>query len=150
MSSPVPTLSTPTALVNPFSPNYSVIFNFEQRFDYSESRQWMSHNWNLAFVWVAVYMIVIFGGQSYMSSRPAFRLRRILCLWNILLAAFSIVGTIRTLPEMIHVLNRFGFSHSVCSPSYVEEVKVSGFWTYMFCLSKVPELGMNCLLTCYG
>lgn len=29
----------------------------------------------------------------------------------------------------------------VCHPSYVEEVKVSGFWTWMFTLSKVPELG---------
>ena len=140
MSSSVPKLST---LSNPFSPNYSVVFNFEERFDVSESRQWMSDNWNLAFIWVAVYMIVIFGGQSYMSSREPFQLRKVLCVWNLLLSAFSIIGTFRTLPEMIHVLNKFGFSHSVCNPSFIEEVKVSGYWTYMFVLSKVPELGIN-------
>lgn len=42
---------------------------------------------------------------------------------------------------MLHVLNNFGFYHTVCNPSYVEVTRVSGFWTWMFALSKVPELG---------
>lgn len=76
-----------------------------------------------------------------MSNRPAFRLKKILTIWNISLALFSIIGTLRTLPELLHVLGRFGFYHSVCSPSFIEDVKPSGFWTWMFALSKVPELG---------
>lgn len=133
-------------LSNPFSPNYSVIFNFEQRFDYWSSREWMSSRWHLAFYWVALYMVVVFGGQSLMSTRSPYKLRKILTVWNVLLATFSIIGTIRTLPELLHVLNTFGFSHSVCNPSYVEEVKVSAYWTFAFALSKVPELGIHYII----
>lgn len=101
----------------------------------------MRRYWHTSFYAVAIYMIVIFGGQSFMSNRPAFRLKRLLTLWNISLALFSIIGTLRTLPELLHVLGRFGFYHSVCHPSFIEDVKPSGFWTWMFALSKVPELG---------
>lgn len=42
---------------------------------------------------------------------------------------------------MFHVFHNFGFYHTVCNPSYIEVTRVSGFWTWMFTLSKVPELG---------
>lgn len=76
-----------------------------------------------------------------MAKRPAFKLRPLLTVWNLGLATFSIIGSIRFLPEVVHVLRNFGFHHSVCSPSYVEQSVVAGFWTWMFTLSKVPELG---------
>ena len=56
-------------------------------------------------------------------------------------ACFSIMGSIRTLPEFYNSLTEYGFYHSVCVPRYIEMDKVSGFWTYMFTLSKLPELG---------
>lgn len=101
----------------------------------------MQRYWHTSFYAVAIYMMVIFGGQAYMSQRPAFRLKKLLTLWNTSLALFSIVGTLRTLPELLHILSRFGFYHSVCHTSFIEIVKPSGFWTWMFTLSKVPELG---------
>lgn len=101
----------------------------------------MQRYWHTSFYAVAIYTMVIFGGQALMSNRPAFKLRRLLTLWNTSLALFSIIGTFRTLPELLHVLGRFGFYHSVCHPSFIEAVKPSGFWTWMFTLSKVPELG---------
>jgi hypothetical protein len=128
-------------LSNRFSPNYSYVFNFEQKFDYTMSQKWMFDKWHTAFYWVALYMVLVFGGQSLMTRRDAYKLRKTLALWNVLLALFSIFGTFRTLPELVHVLKEFGFRHSVCSPSYVEQVKVSGYWTWLFALSKVPELG---------
>ena len=54
---------------------------------------------------------------------------------------FSIMGAARTLPEFIHTLYTHGFYHSLCIPSFIEQDRVSGFWTWMFVLSKVPELG---------
>lgn len=126
---------------SPSSPNYSIIFAFERNFDKSIKREWMIQHWHQAFYYIGLYMLVIFGGQAYMQSRPRFELRRILAAWNVFLAAFSIFGLCRTLPELAHVLTEFGFTHSVCNPSFIEEVKVSGFWTWMFTLSKVPELG---------
>ncbi|XP_076361195.1 very long chain fatty acid elongase 6-like isoform X1 [Tachypleus tridentatus] len=123
------------------TPNYAYVFNFEQDFDQRENRDWMINNWYQAFYFVGAYMVFVFGGQAYMQSRPRYELRRVLAAWNVFLAAFSIIGTVRTLPEMIHVLREYGLQHSVCNPSFIEQVKVSGFWTWMFTLSKVPELG---------
>ena len=98
---------------NPFSPNYSVIYKFEQRFDYIGPRKWMEDNWHTSFYWAALYMVVVFGGQAWMSNRSAYKLRLLLVIWNVFLASFSIIGTLRTFPEMVHVLRTFGFSHSV-------------------------------------
>lgn len=122
------------------SPNYTFMFQFEKKFEHEYTKEWMIRYWHTSFYAVGLYMIVIFGGQTYMSGRPPFKLRKLLILWNVSLALFSIVGTFRTLPELLHVLKRFGFYHSVCSPSFIEDVKPSGFWTWMFALSKVPEL----------
>ncbi|XP_017492175.1 PREDICTED: elongation of very long chain fatty acids protein 6-like, partial [Rhagoletis zephyria] len=76
-----------------------------------------------------------------MSTRTSpLKLKLPLTLWNIALALFSITGTIRTWPEMAHVLTRFGFHHSVCANTFHKEVPISSFWTWLFILSKAPEL----------
>ncbi|XP_063378954.1 very long chain fatty acid elongase 6 [Cydia fagiglandana] len=123
------------------TPNYSYIFDFESEFIHQNSRKWMTENWTVAFYYVGVYMAIIFFGHRYMQTRPRFELTRTLIVWNSALAAFSIMGACRTLPEFIHVLRNYGIYHSVCVPSFIEADKVSGFWTWMFVLSKVPELG---------
>ncbi|KAK8773129.1 hypothetical protein V5799_012374 [Amblyomma americanum] len=122
-------------------PSYSFEFDFEVNFDKDQNRLWMNRNWHTSVYWVGLYMLVVFGGQAYMAQRPAFELTRSLQAWNVLLSAFSVVGACRTIPELVHVLREFGFSHSVCNNSYIEHDRVSGFWTWMFVLSKVPELG---------
>ncbi|CAD7003983.1 unnamed protein product [Ceratitis capitata] len=58
-----------------------------------------------------------------------------------MLAMFSIMGAFRTAPELLHVLRHYGLFHSVCVPSYIEQDRVCGFWTWLFVLSKLPELG---------
>lgn len=50
-----------------------------------------------------------------MSNREPFKLRKVLFLWNLTLAAFSIMGSLRMVPETLHVLKNFGFDYSVCS-----------------------------------
>lgn len=121
--------------------NYSYVFEFEEEFNHLDKKDWMLKNWKLCFYYVGIYMVLIFGGQNYMHNRPRFELRKTLALWNLLLALFSIVGTCRTLPELVYAIREHGFQYSVCNPSYIEHTKVSGFWTWMFTLSKVPELG---------
>lgn len=100
-------------------PNYSYIFNFEETFRHHETKVWMMKNWTNSFYYCGLYMILIFGGQHYMASRPRFELRGILCLWNTLLATFSIIGFTRTAPELIHVLRHHGLHHSICIPRLV-------------------------------
>lgn len=123
------------------SPNYSYIFNFESDFNYTETVTWMSKNWTMCFYYVGVYLIFIFGGQRIMQNRPGFELRGLLSLWNTALAIFSIMGAIRTGPELIRILTKHGLYHSVCVPSFVVQDRVFGFWTWMFMLSKLLELG---------
>merc|ERR1740131_922874 len=122
--------------------NYSYVFNFEQDFEHSLIRSWMEQNWRAVCGWASgIYMLLIVGGQAWMSNRQPFELRGLLTCWNILLAIFSIMGAARTLPEFIHTFSTQGFYHSLCIPSFIERDRVSGFWTWMFVLSKVPELG---------
>jgi elongation of very long chain fatty acids protein 6 len=121
---------------------YSHIFGFEtlfQSMEFVESlRLWMERNWTLS-VWTAVlYCILIYYGRLYMSKRKRYELRLPLIAWNIFLASFSILGTIRVLPEFRYSLLEKGVEYSVCDNSYA--YGIPGFWAFMFIISKLPEL----------
>ncbi|KAK9296091.1 hypothetical protein QLX08_009801 [Tetragonisca angustula] len=120
-------------------PNYSRVFNFEETYFYPDTQAWITNNFPYSFYCCGIYVILIFGGKYYMSNRPKFNLRGLLALWSGLLATFSIIGFSRTAPELFHVLEQHGFYHSVCTPSNLLQDRVSGFWTWMFVLSKIPE-----------
>lgn len=97
--------------------NMNKQFNLFEHFDYRDKKEWMSNNWTLAFWFILAYLCAIFGGQVIMRSRKPLQLRSALTLWNIGLALFSILATVRTLPELISILTQQnGFHHSVCSP----------------------------------
>jgi len=125
----------------PTSPNYSFGFEFEKAFKNQDARNWMEKHWVDSFYWSIAYVIVIFGGKYLMRNREPFKLRKILFVWNLALAMFSIAGSMRMIPEMVYVLKNFGFHYSVCRESYVTDSPISGYWTFAFALSKVPELG---------
>ena len=119
--------------------NYSVVFEFEKNFEPHDFLQWMNENWTLSFWFSALYVLIIFSGKYYMEQRPKYELRPALALWSAILAVFSIMGAVRTLPQFSFVLTKRGFHHSVCNPDFFSGV--SGFWAAMFILSKVYELG---------
>lgn len=86
-------------------------------FDYRDKTEWMSRNWHISLVIITIYLGVIFLGQGLMRGRTPFNLNKALTFWNFALALFSILATIRTLPELIAILVQpNGFHHSVCSP----------------------------------
>eukprot|EP00096_Caligus_rogercresseyi_P008951 TRINITY_DN2941_c0_g1_i4.p1 TRINITY_DN2941_c0_g1~~TRINITY_DN2941_c0_g1_i4.p1 ORF type:complete len:329 (+),score=65.82 TRINITY_DN2941_c0_g1_i4:280-1266(+) len=125
-------------------PNYSYVFAFEKDFEHGEVREWMGANWRrVVLLASSLYMILIFGGRYLMSHRERYEVRSLLTAWNVFLALFSLMGFSRTLPELFHVLNLSppGLYTSLCVPSFIEKDRVSGFWSLMFVISKVPELG---------
>ena len=132
----------PNAALNASSSPYSHVFGFERVFqsdvNAEAARHFMVVNWPLSLLFASVYCLLVFVGRRVMSDRPRFEARRALILWNILLASFSILGTIRVLPEFRHMLAAGGLTHSVCDGSYA--YGIAGFWAFMFCLSKLPEL----------
>ena len=84
------------------------------------------------------YVLIIFALKRVMQSREKLSLRYLLIAWNICLAAFSIVGTMRVWPEFVYTLRTLGFDYTVCnSDSFYG---VAGFWSYLFTLSKLAEL----------
>lgn len=120
---------------------HSFAFEFEENFDNDASIAWINVNKHFSVLLVFLYVVLIFFGKKYMEDRPAFQLRKPLFFWNVVLAIFSIIGTFRMVPELLYVLQEFGFQYSICSSSYANVNKVSALWGSLFILSKAVELG---------
>lgn len=76
-----------------------------------------------------------------MANRKPFKLRKVLLFWNLGLAAFSIMGTLRGLEEFFYVYKNFGFRFTICDSSGLAESSIAGFWIWMFAISKLVEFG---------
>lgn len=75
--------------------------------------------WHWSIYISVVYIITIFGIQKLMKYREkGFNLRTPLIMWNFLLAAFSIFGVYRCLPEFLHIIFNEGFTASYTKSSY--------------------------------
>merc|ERR1711962_1376212 len=121
---------------------YAHVFPFEDRFDQRVAQGWVQEHWVSVCTWTGfIYVLLVFSGQAWMSSRPAYQLRNLLAAWSAFLAIFSIIGFLRVLPEFLHTLTYGGLYKSICDPSFIHSNKVSGYWTWLFTLSKMPELG---------
>jgi elongation of very long chain fatty acids protein 6 len=131
-----------TSFVGHDSFNYTYVFNFEKKyFSYSyiePRRKWMEKNWSLSILYAFIYVLVIFAGKHYMKNREKFSLYRSLIAWNFTLAAFSILGAVRSWPDFIYTIKNKGVEHSICSKDYA--YGVTGCWAWLFILSKLPEL----------
>merc|ERR1711936_590420 len=120
--------------------NYTWVF--DQDFEQSSIKGWMEQNWFSLCTWATcLYLVFIFGAQAYMKDREPFHLRSPLAVWSASLAMFSMIGSVKTGTEFVTILTNQGLYQSVCSPSFIAEDRVAAFWTWMFVLSKVPELG---------
>lgn len=121
--------------------NFTFVLGFEQDFEQSSIRGWMDSNWiQICSLATVSYLVFIFGVQSYMKDRQPFGLRTPLMGWSLSLAVFSIIGACRVWPEFVHTLTTQGLYATVCVPSFLEDDHVTGLWTWLFVLSKLPEL----------
>ena len=111
---------------------------FEESFDYLIYREWLKSHWYVSPVSIAIYVIAVHVGQTVMKNRSAYELRGPLIVWNLLLASFSIAGTVRIVPWLLISVADRGFQLSCC-----DEAKYPGpvgFWLAAFTVSKVFEL----------
>ncbi len=122
--------------------SYSYIFGFEQVFEKHENvngwKEWMKLNWKYSIHIGILYIILVFLGRFLMQNRTKYELRKPLVIWNIILALFSIIGTIRVVPDFVRALANEGVVYSICKNDFA--YGVTGFWSLMFILSKLPEL----------
>uniref|UniRef100_T1J205 Elongation of very long chain fatty acids protein n=1 Tax=Strigamia maritima TaxID=126957 RepID=T1J205_STRMM len=121
--------------------NFTYVFDFEKNFVIQDRLSWLKNYWQISFIVVIIYLLLIYAGERYMRSREAFVLRKPLIAWNLSLALFSVAGTCRFLPEVIHVWTRYGYQYTVCNPSYFLDNPVIASWVWFFLYSKLVELG---------
>lgn len=133
MSPPLKYLSTPLEHIPYLS-------DIESKFHFPSAKAWLHDNWIWTLPLCVLYVVLVFAGQKWMSSRPPYDLRRVLFAWNLFLALFSIVGTTCLLPHLIHVLYKSGLKESVCKTEALYNPHIS-LWCFIFTLSKVLELG---------
>lgn len=72
--------------------------------------------WLLPFITGGIYLITIFSLQSFMRNRKPFQLKPALLVWNACIGIFSILGFIRTFPELYGIVTSGpdGFFRSIC------------------------------------
>ena len=121
-------------------PGLAFAFPAEADFARDYHRQWLYHNWSVALYVSAVYVLFVLIGQRVMSNQKGLGLRSLMFCWNLMLAVFSIMGTIRCLPEFVHMIRNSGLESSYCNSSYYYDVRLT-FWYWLFVWSKVIELG---------
>jgi len=114
------------------------VAGFEENFNYYEKRQFLKANPLVPLIGAAVYFDFVFTARTIMANRKPFNLRLPLALWSSCLAIFSIMGTIRIMPTMLHVFVHQGLHDSICVEGDMSGVY--GFWAWAFILSKFPEL----------
>ena len=118
---------------------FSQMLYVEKAFNPEAARQWSDSIKTLSLWLSAIYVILIFSAQRWMHSRPPFKLQIPLVLWNSVLSSFSIIGALRTAPELYNGLVSYGWTHTVCDPSFYRGQ--TGMWAFLFTMSKAYELG---------
>ena len=96
--------------------------------------------WYLSIYSAVLYVITIFAGRRFMQAYSRFDLTYTLAAWSGLLAVFSALGTIRFIPNMYYSITEHGLHDSVCNAKWTY-MPVVAFWTSLFSMSKIIELG---------
>jgi len=89
----------------------------------------------------SLYLVFLWAGNALMKDRKPFNLKTPLALWNLLLAVFSFIGAVRTVPHLLMMLNQEGFEYTVCRAAIVGYGSgATGLWVALFIFSKYFEL----------
>jgi len=121
-------------MVRPWKP----IVGFEDDFNETSATVFLHNYWHYSFYISAFYVSSVFAIQRLMRDRTKYNLRAPLMMWSLLLAAFSMTGFAITGLHHWPYLVAHGWKRSVCDPIIVQGQ--SGLWSFLFCLSKAPEL----------
>jgi len=95
----------------------------------------------LPWVTIALYGAAIFSGQRFMKNQERWNWRNSMALWNLGLAIFSFIGTIRLLPYVLHIFSTMSTEDVFCHDARTTFANGStGLWVQLFLISKFPEL----------
>lgn len=118
-------------------------------FDWEYKLDYMYNFWNnfmdkypySPLIVCALYVVAIFWGQHYMKDKEPWKLRKSLAAWNLFLSVFSIIGFIRTMPQVLHNSYYYSLRDNVCETPYtIVGTGPATNWGFIFLLSKFAEL----------
>jgi len=115
------------------------------KFDVTCAHSRLLSYWWLSYVVVVSYFASLWLGVRYMRRRVApFKLPvGVVVTWNSLLAGFSLLGTLFTLPPFLLAISRNGWEKLLCHDDVFDTLGNDGpwaFWAFAFICSKFPEL----------
>jgi len=113
---------------------------FFEDYDYVRAKQWLINHESLLLKCVVAYVVSIFAIKLTMTNRRPFGLQPLLAVWNAILAVFSIAGFVLMTPTMWKVISQKGLQHTYTHISELQTDKVAGYWAFVWCVSKIPEL----------
>lgn len=122
-------------------PGISMTFKFENAPDIDKRLKFLGDNMKLWYLVSGLYVLVVFYLKNEMKSRKAYNLQTLLATWNFLLSAFSLIVSIRLVPELISTFSENGFVGTICDSSGLHKDPRVKYWIYIFVLSKVLEFG---------
>jgi elongation of very long chain fatty acids protein 6 len=136
-----PDYSQLSSIVRDFPHGYYPSYEFEKSsLDFGRVLEFMHENWWIPFSAGTLYLVVIFALQEFMKGRKALELKWPLFTWNLTIGLFSLVGFLRTAPDLIYILQGTNGMHdAVCTVSLFSPR--FAFWGILFAISKVAELG---------
>jgi len=117
-----------------------IIWAGPARFDFELARDWTMERRTWSVGIVAVYLITLFALEKFMKNRRAYALQKSLICWNVCLTVFSAFGLYYTASEFLATNNAQGFTGLYCRTNQLFRGP-SGYWVWLFTLSKVVELG---------
>ncbi|CAG7821608.1 unnamed protein product [Allacma fusca] len=118
---------------------YVVAYDFEV-YDIIGTITWFREYRIIMYATIGIYLLSVYFGQKWMKTRPAFKLAVPLFLWNLGLAFFSIICTLRGMPEFLFLLKKpHGLYLATCVG--LPHNYATSFWGLAMVLSKFVELG---------
>lgn len=125
-----------------FPPSRYLSTNYELEWDNFEAWSlYFRRTWVIPVIVALLYIVGIPMGRQIMKNRAPFRLKYALFVWNLGLALFSIIGTLRVLPSFVYGVSTNGIMYYTCRDAAVSFGRGPiGFWSVMFVLSKYAEL----------
>lgn len=117
-----------------------VVGYIQSKFDVLKGAKWLENNFHIPVIASCIYIMFVFSGKKWMADRKPYNLKRVLFLWNVLLAVFSIIGSISLAPYLAVAVYRFRLPYTVCRSEGTLNPHIF-IWGFVFVLSKIVEFG---------
>jgi len=115
--------------------------NWETGFDAAIPHAWMEKNFYIPFIVSSLYLVLVYAGQKYFSTRDPLDWRDALSKWNLFLFLFSLATSIRCWPQVFHNMRSFSLEQVFCfNPESSYASGSTGCWCFLFAMSKTLEL----------